>query len=52
MHSFPLFFVRSALASGSGGGDCYTGQGYKLLEIDGSGGCGIYGEREEVVANR
>ena len=34
MHSFTLFFVRFALAGGSG-----------------SRGCGVCGEREEVVAN-
>ena len=44
--------MRSALAGGSGGGDCYTGPGHKLLGIDGGRGCGVYGEREEVVANR
>jgi len=37
---------------GRGGGDCHTGQGHKLLGIDGGGGCGVYNEREEVVANR
>jgi len=37
---------------GRGGGDCHTGQGHKLLGIDGGGGCGIYSEQEEVVANR
>ena len=37
---------------GCGGGDCHTGQGHKLLWVDGGGGCCVYGEREEVVANR
>jgi len=37
---------------GRSGGDCHTGQGHKLLGVNGGGGCGVYGEREEVVANR
>ena len=34
---------------GRGGGDCHTGQGHKLLGIDGGRGCGVYGERAEIV---
>ena len=41
--------MRSALAGGSGDGDCYTGPGHKLLGIDGGRGCGVCGEREEIV---
>ncbi|KAF5418678.1 MAG: hypothetical protein C5S45_08005 [Candidatus Methanocomedens sp.] len=49
MHSFPLFFVRFALAGRIVGGDCYTGPGHKLLGIDGGRGCGLCGRRAKIA---
>ena len=45
-------FVLVGGGCGRVAGDCHTGQGHKLLRIDGGGDCGVCGEREEVVANR
>ena len=42
-------FVLVGDGCGRGSWNCHNGLGHKLLGIDGGGGCGIYGEREDVA---